>query len=372
MRRHKITKLEITFLGAVGFIVIFLSNLTLHKSRVPHHDVLYQASEKTAKAYSFLKILRLEKEIPIDSIDDPAQTGLIGKAASIITTSVGELEAKQTSVNPNWAAAIINYLTEAGVHPGEAVIVSMTGSFPGLDIAAIIAIVEYGAVPVWAISDGASSWGANIVGFSWLEMEEALQGGNFFPSRAIAASVGGNNNIGGGMDAQGRAYIRSEILSHGIPLIESVPLSKAIEETWRLLRSAAGAKKIALYINIGGGLTSLGTSRAGDEIIRPGLNSPHVYLDLKDEPVQGMVSLFLKDGVPVLNILDVKRLARQNKLPIAPVSTPLPGQSELFEHYSYTIWINLMLLVGYAFLVIAFSLGLVDTLFNKHEGQKML
>jgi poly-gamma-glutamate system protein len=52
-----------------------------------------------------------------------------------LTTDAGNLEAKQTAINPNWAAVIVDLLQQANVKERDPVAVSFSGSFPALNIA---------------------------------------------------------------------------------------------------------------------------------------------------------------------------------------------------------------------------------------------
>lgn len=371
IRRHKLTAIEITALGIIGALVIGISLSTLKETRVKEYDMLFQAAQKTAEAYSIIKNARIEKKIFIDDIDDPAESGMIGVVSSSITTNVGDLESKQTSVNPNWAAVIIKYLKQAGVKPGDAVAISMTGSFPALNIAALIAVEEYGARPFWLISEGSSAWGANVPGLTWLQMENLLYSHRFLPRTAIAASLGGNNNTGGGMPSEGRDTLRRIIRQSKIPLVEVSPLDSSISVEFALLQKAMGNTKPALFINIGGGLASLGTSEVG-AILKPGLNSPKLLLDIEDEPVQGYAALFLRQGIHVLNILDIIPLAKINSLPVAPAVTPPPGSGYLFSAPRYNVAVNIILLVVFVILIASVSLGFADYIFKNPRKEEMV
>ena len=68
----------------------------------------------------------------IDARTDINRTGFIGLENSVITTSLGHLEAKRTAANPNFAAAVVRMLKQAGVGRGDAVAVGASGSFPAL------------------------------------------------------------------------------------------------------------------------------------------------------------------------------------------------------------------------------------------------
>ena len=96
-----------------------------------------QAAHATQRAYAEILKWRLEKGIPIVSSLDPNGTGLIGCEYSDITSTVGDLKAKQLSVNPAFSALITTWLYEAGVRQGDSVAVSFSGSFPALNLSLI-------------------------------------------------------------------------------------------------------------------------------------------------------------------------------------------------------------------------------------------
>ena len=53
----------------------------------------------------------------------------------------------------------------------------------------------------------------------------------------------------------------------------------------------------------------------------------------------GLVQLFLKDGIPVIHLLNVKNLAAEYGLPIDPVPLPEPGNGEVYFEIKYEKWI---------------------------------
>jgi poly-gamma-glutamate system protein len=360
-----------TALGLVGAAVIGASIFTLREKKVDDYDLYLRAAQKTAEAFAILRNDRLARDIRIDSVNDPAESGLIGMAESPITSSFGDIESERTSINPNWSTAIIQYLKKAGVRQGDRVAISMTGSFPALNIAALIAIQELGARPYWIVTESSSAWGANIPAFTWLHMEKILFDHKLFHGRAIAASLGGDNDIGAGLSSEGRDTLRSIILKSKIPLLEVVPFDSSIITGMRALKNAMNNKKPALFITIGGGSASLGTSEVG-LILKSGLNSPKQALEIKDQPVQGYVAHFLKSGVPVLNILDVVSLAKKVKLTVDPVITPLPGEGALFSQPRYNIALTILLLVVFVGIVAAVSLGVFDFFFKNPRKEEMV
>ena len=93
-----------------------------------------QAAHATQRAYAEILKWRLEKGIPIVSSLDPNGTGLIGCEYSDITSTVGDLKAKQLSVNPAFSALITTWLYEAGVRQGDSVAVSFSVLSKGISI----------------------------------------------------------------------------------------------------------------------------------------------------------------------------------------------------------------------------------------------
>ena len=53
----------------------------------------------------------------------------------------------------------------------------------------------------------------------------------------------------------------------------------------------------------------------------------------------GLVQLFLKDGTPVIHLLNIKTLAADYGLPIDPVPIPPVGQGGVYYEICYQRWI---------------------------------
>ena len=350
MRRRALQLRDMVFLALVALVSLVVAEASLHETRAPLFEVKLQAARETARAFAFLKQQFLAHGFEIDPVNDPAQTGLIGLENSPITTSSGNLTAKLTSINPNFAALVVQFLHEAGVRRGDAVAVGMTGSFPALNVATLMAIQALGARPLVITSVGASSWGANRPTWTWLDMEHELYQAGLIPAVSIAASYGGADDVGRGLSPEGRALLDSAITRNGIPKIHVLPLAKSIELRMQRYREAAAGRPIRAYVNIGGGVASLGTTEAG-YLLRPGLNRPEERVFLKGLPVQGVVYRFLAQGVPVVHLLEIVRLARRYGLAVAPAVTPEPGIGPLFWEPRYSVGVVVLLLLVNALLL---------------------
>jgi len=267
---------------------------------------------------------------PIDPVNDPWETGLIGEEHTVITTDRGFSTAKILATNPNAAAEFVEMLSDAGVGKGDLVALGMTGSLPGWNIAVLAACRAIGASPVIITSVGASDWGANRPDLTWLDMERILREGRILPYRSVAASLGGGGDRGRGISPEGRKLLRAAIERNGIPLIEAPALEKSIEQRMRMYRQVSGGKQYSAYINIGGGVASLG-GQYNSRLIRPGYQR---RLPPANYPVNAVINRMSKAGVSVMNLTDVRILARRYGTLDVIEEPPVPGEGSLFytEH----------------------------------------
>ena len=79
-------------------------------SPVPHWRAMVAASERMAEVGAILADHRRTAEGGVDVTRDPNRTGLIGPELGELTTSVGHLEAKRTTTNPDMAGLIVHLL----------------------------------------------------------------------------------------------------------------------------------------------------------------------------------------------------------------------------------------------------------------------
>ena len=122
----------------------------------PTYDLKVKAAQLMKKGMEELKQARMEKSIFVDLENDPNETGLVGSPFSLITTDEGDLDAKLTTLDPNFSAALVELYYRAGLKSGDTVAVLLTGSMPGGNIAALTACKTMGITPVTITSVGAS------------------------------------------------------------------------------------------------------------------------------------------------------------------------------------------------------------------------
>lgn len=341
---------------SVFAMMSLLTFFAVENSRVDVRQKWYNeklsAAQKAAQAARFLKDLRLEKGIVDDPVNDPNQTVLIGQEFTPITTDRGYIEAKLATTNPNFAAVVVELLKEAGVREGDYVAVGMTGSFPGMNISVLSALEVLKAKGLIITSVGASNWGANDPQFTWLDMERALLDAGIIRTRSIAASMGGGNDIGRGLSPEGRELIVQAIKRNGVEFIHEDQLQRGIDRRMKLYESRSKGKGIKAYINVGGGIASLGTTVNG-EIIPNGLS---MQLAMKNYPVRGVIVEMVARGIPIIHLYNIRTLWEQFGLPANPIPLPGPGEGGIFvqERYNTVVAASAAGFLGAALLIAAY------------------
>lgn len=305
---------------------------------------MLDASQLAGDAMDVLRAERERRGIPIDPIADPAGSGLIGVAMSEVTSNTGNLLAKQTTINPNWAAVAVQLLREAGVQEGDTVAVGISGSFPAMNVALYAALITLRVEPIVISSVSASQWGANHPRFLWLDMERALLDKKVFPIRSAAISLGGAEDRAAGLSEEGVARLRRAIARSKLRFIEPENYAESVVERMAIYHDAAGDKPIRAYINVGGGTSSVGTRRS-KFAFQPGINTrtpPRAAL------IDSVMARFLDEKIPVIHFLQVNRMAQRYGLPLSPQLRPPIGSGQIFLQRRY----NPALAVGGLALVI--------------------
>jgi poly-gamma-glutamate system protein len=310
------------YAAAIASLAFFLLAAVLAPDRSSLKKDMLDASRLMARAEAVIRDCRSEKGLPLDARADPNRTGLVGLETSIISTSLGNLAAKRTTANPNFAGLLVRLLDEAGVRRGDAVAVGASGSFPALIIAALSAAKVMDFRPLVIASLGASEWGANDPRFIWLDIEDCLRRAGLLDYRPIALAVGGVEDVGRDMGHAGRELLRSRIKESGIPAIDEPSLEADVRERVRLYEAAAGSP-IRAFINIGGSWANIGTS-SGVLKVRPGLAG---RISVPPPGERGVLQVMAARGVPVIHLLNVRGLAERYGLPWDPRPLPAPGSN---------------------------------------------
>ncbi len=299
--------------------------------RTDYFEEKQRAAELTNRALLLFREATADKSADSSVYGDERLDALIGQQFTSITTDFGIFETKLLGANPNFAGIAVQLLKDAGVRKGDMVAIGMTGSHPGVNTAVLCACEVLGATPVTIASVGASWWGANDPDFTWVDMEKLLNDRKIVNSKPIAASMGGVDDRATGLSTQGQDAIRLAITRTGLPIIFEQSLPASISARMRYFEQAAQGKKYRAYINIGGGIASLGHSENA-ELVPNGLSKS---LPRKNYPSLGLIHRFDHAGTSVINFHDIELLGRQYGLGPAKVPLPEVGRGEIFETERY-------------------------------------
>ncbi|MBN1273407.1 MAG: poly-gamma-glutamate system protein [Candidatus Aminicenantes bacterium] len=318
---------SLSFLAILSLVFFILSRLIPNWATRSLREDMLQASKLMSRSIKTLKDYRRAKGISIDPTIDINRTGLIGLETSPLTTSLGGLKAKRTSVNPDFAGLVVYLFKKAGVGTGDTIAVGASGSFPALILSVLSAAEVLKLDTLLYYSLGASQWGANHPEFHWLTMEDCLSRAGIFDTAPLAVSLGGEEDTGKNIGPELRAALLELVEKKGFRLLEEPDFEKNVASRMRIYLQAAGDKKIKAFINVGGNTPNIGVD---SEILnlKPGLVQ---VTKIPPRPRRGMVFEMAARDIPVIHLLFIKGLAERYGLPWDPVPLPRPGESPLFS-----------------------------------------
>lgn len=346
LREGKISILSLLILSTITVLLMALELNSKSKFRAEYFDEKIKAAELTQQAFKAIKEAAYNLNIPIDRINDPNETGLIGLQYSLITTERGDLNAKLTSTNPNFAALLVKFLRAAGLKKNDAVAVSFTGSYPALNIAVLSAIKILQLKPIIITSVSSSMWGANYPQFTYLDMEQVINQKGIIEFKTIAASIGGGDDIGRGLSLEGREKIEAAITKNNIKILDVENLEDAIRKRLEIYNKNGNVK---LLINVG----ERATASAGSDIESGLIKARQIKMG------KGIIAQFSRSGIPVINLIDINYLAAKYKLPVAPIPLPEIGESNLYYVFRYSVGqaiISLVILFIILFIILRFDI----------------
>lgn len=313
---------------------LFVVESTKTQVKYRAYDKQVEAARLMEECLAEIKDLRVSLGIPINRELDPNETGMIGEEVTEITTSLGNLKAKRTSVNPAFAALMVRYFTEAGLREGDVVAIGASGSFPALIIATLSAARVMGLHPVLIYSIGASTYGANIPELTFVQMLERLRERGLLPYEISAVSMGGDGDRAlSPIFETTQDTIRKIAQESRAEFIYEESLRASIERRMRIYDQAAAGRPIRCFVNIGGALPNYGNTPAtmafpNGLVMRAHVSSSH--------PERGLIFEYAARGIPVVNLIDVQDLALANGLPVDPVPVPKVGEGGVYLETRYS------------------------------------
>ncbi len=306
-----------------------------------NYATMVNASKIMREGMQVLKPLRA-KLAPINPEFDPQRSGMVGLENSIVTTNHGSRESKQTTINPNWAAVAVKLMADAGVQEGDLVAVTVSGSFPALNLAVYSAIEAMGAEAIIIASASSSQWGGNVPNFLWLDMERELREAGVLSSKPVYASIGGIEDRGIGIAEEGITSIRNTIKRAGINFIDPASYQEAVADRIAIFREYSADRQYKAFVNVGGGATIVGPPGI-DDMFKSGLQEDAPARAFAVDTVMGY---FLQEDIPGIHFIGIKDMATRYGLPLMPQEVVPVGNGGVYSATIYNRWLALGLGLG--------------------------
>ena len=289
---------------------------------LPYADVQLAAAQRMASAEQAVLAYIRAQNIPMEK-DDLNQTGLIGTEWTELTTSLGLLEAKRTALQPDFAALMVKYYQQAGLQPGDTVCCGMSGSFPGLCIAAVAAANEMDLNIRVIASYGSSMYGCTRLELPVVRILDVARQAGWLEYEMIAVSPGGDFDQGVSILFPGsREMIFAMAQEDGLLMIDEPDIPSTIRRRLELYGT-----DVDCFVNVGGASANMGTSPYTLTFPNGLVTDPPRIPQNED---RGLTFEYAARNIPVIHLLNVRGLAEENGLPFDPVPLTLPGETDVY------------------------------------------
>ena len=195
-------------------------------------------------------------------------------------------------------------------------------------VAAAVSTMQLNSIAIGSATS--SQYGANRVGWMWVDMERYLYDRGLIDVHSQAVSIGGAADRGIGLTERARERVREAIDRNQFVLLDTQSRAEAVERRMQLYHSTAAEQPIRAYINVGGGVASTGGQQS-DHSFRPGLN----LVVNRSGQVDCVMARFAKQEVPVIHLTELRQLAIRYGMAVAPTSVPPVDPSGWTPRSSY-------------------------------------
>ncbi len=276
------------------------------------------------------------------SLYEKAARVLMHTKASIIDTTHGSFSAKKAAIDPNFAAVIVEFFKEAGVRRGDTIAVGFTSSLPGANLAVLSAAKAMELKLVIITSVGGSRGGGTDPEFTWLDMQTFLYRDGIFPYRSAAASLGGLNDIQEDKTEEVVETLKAIIKRNDVPLIYNQNLEKSLKKRMAIYKKYAGDNAIKAYVNVGGGVVSLGEYKYRKDF------PTGVFFSLPFDkfPKEGVITSMARNNVPVINIRNIIWYVGKFGLRSKEGKTYVPGEADVFKEKDFSVVVSMVSLLA--------------------------
>ena len=353
---------SLVILLLLAILLFYIAQTSYIKVRTDNYEAKLASAQLMKAAMDSLTAELHNRNLEIDPIDDPLQTGLIGIRLSSITTDRGLLSEKRAALNPNLAAIFVEELSKLKLMPGDYIAVGITGSNPAVNIALYSALQVMELNPKIIVALSSASYGANRPELTWLDIERILKEKGLFKFNSSYASLGGKEDLAIGLSDNGILALREAMSRNNVPLLIGSDLADNID-----IRMAAyeellpAGERYKAFVNIGTGIANVG-SEPNANLIPEGINRSLAEHNYENE---GVIIKMAKNNVPVLHFRRILRWAKRYNLPTSFDTMPKVGEGKMFSSLIHNQTVNIICL---AILLIAI---VVVIIFDRHDRRFM-
>lgn len=302
-------KLLIVFIVVlVGFVITEFLFTDVEK-RV-YNLKMQQAVQLTKKWYKIVKYQKEIRDIKSDAISNIPNKYMMGDDFTEITTTLGTLNAKEISTNPDFSALVVRWLKESDIKSDDKIGIIISGSFPAIAISTLAAMQTLDLDVVLMSSLGASSYGANQPEATWLDIESWLIEFGDLKYKSILVSRGAESDAGLGMMDEGIEIIKKAADRNKVDLFIPESLNHSIQKKADILME----HNISLLINIGGNQSALGRCAHSNSIP----NGYNETIHLCNHEERGIIQELNSKGIPLISFLNIKDIAYEYGMDMSP------------------------------------------------------
>jgi poly-gamma-glutamate system protein len=334
--------LIVTFMILLIFFILLKNTAYIDKDN--NYTQKIEAAQKMKLAIDELGKQGEKLGINLGGKTQVERSPLLGIDFSDITTTLGSEEAKKTSINPNFAAVVVDMLEKLNLNEEDKVAVNFSSSFPAINIAVLCALDAMNIDSIVISSIGASTHGGNNPDFTYVDMEKFLFEKGILNKKSDQISYGGKNDLGEDIN---RKTLEKIVIRTGFEdkLIKKNNYEKNLEKKIDVFSK----ENIKCFINVGGNTTALGKSYI---MYEPGIITKSRY---KDQT--GLIGYYLNRNIPVLHFLNIKKIAGKYGLTVNPSKVDSIGDKKVYFKVKYSaellivgIIIGIMGVMGYGFM----------------------
>ncbi len=362
MFRPQIQKTNVlVMLSFINIVMVYWALTSFERFQTFGFDVKINATEIMVDSINKLRSEFSNKSLNSEDIDLFGDF-LIGPKRSIIQTTRGSLISKKSTLNPDFAAMVTEMLMELEIDSTSNVAVSMTGSYPGANIAVLSALEALDVQATVVSSCGSSEYGATNPSMTWFDIEAVLYNNNILKNKTKYGSIGGGLDVGSQLDIEGLQACEQSMSNNDIVLL-SKTFQNNVNGRYSYFIEELKNNELSLFINVGGGIFSIGDSINRQSIL-PGIIYPG---DISKSRNSSLLEKFSQNNIPVININQISLLANWYELPYPPSSKNQYGLGSLF--FSTKQYNPLIIII--AFLISLSSLLLVGFISHKQIKERM-